>query len=69
MSSDALQWLLYVSRTRNNVVQAGNVWKVYLDGVRCVKFGGYRANTKDVFQYLGRFFMGVFAYPIDTNDR
>ena len=66
-SIEALQWLAYIGRTRENIVYAGNGRGVHLPGVSYVKFHGYCAETNEVFEYHGCFGMGVLACPIDTN--
>jgi hypothetical protein len=62
-----LQWLAYIGRTRNNIVHAGNGREVHLAGVPNVKVVGYCAETNEVFEYIGCFWHGCFARPIDTN--
>ena len=57
-SVEALQWLAYIGRTRNNVTHAGNGREVHLAGVPNVKVDGYCQNTNKVFEYLGCFWHG-----------
>jgi hypothetical protein len=49
-SVEALQWLAYISRTRNNVTHAGNGREVRLDRVPNLKVDGYFAETGEVFE-------------------
>ena len=67
-SVEALQWLAYMVRRRNNVTHAGNGSEVHLAGVPNVKVDGYCKDTNEVFEYPGFFLgMGVFDCPIDTS--
>jgi len=52
---EALQWLAYICRTRNNITHAGNGREVRLAGVPNVKVDGYCEETNEVFEYLGFF--------------
>ena len=54
-SVEALQWLAYIGRTRNNVSHAGNGREVHLPRISNVKFDGYCEETNEVFEYLGCF--------------
>jgi len=58
-----LQWLEYISRTRNNIVHAGNRRVVHLAGVKNVKVGAYCAATNEAFEYLVRFRHGCICMP------
>jgi len=52
---EALQWLAYIGRTRNNVTHAGNGREVHLPGVPNVKVEWYCQETNEIFEYLGCF--------------
>ena len=52
---EALQWLAYIGRTRNNITHAGNGREVHLPGISSVKVDGYCAETREIFEYLGCF--------------
>jgi hypothetical protein len=65
-SIEGLQWLAYMRRTRK-IIHAGNGREMHLPGVPNVKVEVYCQETKEVFEYLGCFGMGVFACPIDIN--
>ena len=52
-SVEAIQWLAYISQTRDDVIQAGNGREVHLLRVPNVKVDGYSPKTKQVFEYLG----------------
>jgi len=65
-SVEALQWLAYIGRTRNNVSHAGNGREVRFAGVLNVKVDGYCDETNEVLSTSGAFGMGVFACPIGT---
>ena len=62
-SVEALQWLAYIGRTRNNVTHAGNGQEIHLSGVQNVKVEGYCAEKKEVFEYLGCFWHGCQCMP------
>jgi len=62
-SVEAVQWLVYIGRTRNNVVHAGNGREVHLALVPNVEVDGYCAQTNEVFEYLGCFWHGCFCMP------
>jgi hypothetical protein len=66
-SVEALQWLSYIGRTRNNVTHAGNGKEVHLPGVPNVKVDGYCAVTGEVFEYLRFFCTDVNICPIDIS--
>ena len=51
-SVEALQWLVYIGLTRNNIVHAGNGREVHLDRVPHVKVDGNCRETSEVFDYL-----------------
>jgi hypothetical protein len=57
-SVEALQWLAYIRRTRNNVTYAGNRIEVHLATVPNVKVYGYCSKTNEVLEYLGCFWYG-----------
>jgi len=65
-SVEALQWLSYIGRTRNNVTHAGNGKEVHLLGVPNVKVDGYCAVTGEVFEYLRFFFARMSIYAQST---
>jgi hypothetical protein len=52
-SVEALEWLVYIGRTRDNVIHAGNGREVHLARVPDVKVDGYCEETNEVFEYLG----------------
>ena len=52
-SVEALQCLVYIGRTRNNVTHAGNGREVHLPTVTNVNVDGYWEETNEVFEYLG----------------
>ena len=54
-SVEALQWLAYIGRTKNNITHAGNGREVHLPGISSVKVDGYCAETREIFEYLGCF--------------
>ena len=54
-SVEALQWLAFISRKRNNITHARNGSEVHLPGVPNVKVDGFCAETREVFEYLGCF--------------
>jgi len=54
-SIEALLWLAYILRTRNNITSAGNGKEVHFPGVTNVKVNGYCAEKREDFQYLGYF--------------
>jgi G:T-mismatch repair DNA endonuclease (very short patch repair protein) len=60
-SVEALQWLAYIGRTRNNVTHADNGREVRLTGVPHVKVDGYCEETNEVFEYLGCFWHGCIC--------
>ena len=64
-SVEALQWLAYIGRTKNNITHAGNGREVHLPGVPNVKFDGYCVLTTEVFENLWCFCTSVNIYPID----
>ena len=47
-SVEALQWLAYIGRTRNNVTHAGNGREVHLPVVPNVNVDGYCEEPKKV---------------------
>ena len=49
-SVEALEWLVYIGRTRNNVTHAGNEKQVLLPGVPNVNVDGYCAETNGVLR-------------------
>jgi hypothetical protein len=57
-SFEALQWLAYIGRTRNNITHAGKGREVHLLGGPNMKVDGYCAETREVFEYLGCFWHG-----------
>jgi len=57
-SLEDLQWVAYISRTRNNVTHAGSLREVHFAVVRNVKDDGYCAKANEVFEYLGCFCHG-----------
>ena len=64
-SVEALQWLVYIGLTRNNIVHAGNGREVHLDRVPHVKVDGNCRETNEIFEYLGCFGTDVLpACPI-----
>jgi hypothetical protein len=66
-SVEALQWLAYIGRTRNNVTHAGNGREVHLSRVPNAKLEGYCAETNEIFEYLGCFWHGCLPVcPIGT---
>jgi len=62
-SVEALKWLSYIGRTRNNITHAVNGREVHLPGVPNVKVDGYCAETRDFFEYLGCFWYGCQCMP------
>jgi G:T-mismatch repair DNA endonuclease (very short patch repair protein) len=62
-SVEALQWLAYIGRPRNNATHAGNGREVHLDRVLNLKVDGYFAETGEVFEYLGCFWHGFPCMP------
>ena len=62
-SVEALQWLVYIGRTRNNITHAGNGTEVHLPCVPNVKVDGYCSVTREVFEYLGFFWHGSQCMP------
>ena len=62
-SVEALQWLAYIGRTRNNVTHAGNGKEVHLARVPNVKFDVYSQEKNEVFEYLGCFWQGCPCMP------
>ena len=54
-SLQALQWLAYIGRSRNNITHAGNGRDVHLFGVPNVKIDRYCAEKNEIFEYLGCF--------------
>ena len=62
-SVEALQWLAYIGRTRNNVTHTGNGREVHLSGVPNVKVDGYCQEMNEVFEYLGCFWHGCICMP------
>jgi len=62
-SVEALQWLAYIGRNRNNITHAGNGREVNLPRVPNVKVDGYCAETREVFEYLGCFWHGCQCMP------
>jgi hypothetical protein len=62
-SIEGLQWLAYMERIRK-IIHAGNGREMHLPGVPNVKICEY-CDTKEVFEKLCCFGMGVFACPID----
>ena len=66
-SIEALQWLEYIGRTRNNVTHAGNGREVHLAGLPNLKVDGYCEETNEVFEYLGCFWHGCPCMPNRQN--
>jgi len=62
-SVEALQWVAYIVRTRNNITHAGNGRDVHLLGVEIVDVDGYSAETREVSEYLGCFWNGCQYMP------
>ena len=62
-SGEALQWLAYIGRTRNNATHSGNVREVHLPGVPNVKVGGNSEEGNDVFEYHLCFSHGCPCMP------
>ena len=62
-SAEAIQWLVYIGRTRNDVIHAGNGREVHLPGVPNVKVDGYSPKTQEVFEYLGCYWHGCPCMP------
>jgi len=62
-SVEALQWLAYIGRTRNNITHSGNGREVHLAGVPNVKVDAYCAETREDFEYLGCFWHGCQCMP------
>jgi G:T-mismatch repair DNA endonuclease (very short patch repair protein) len=62
-SVEALHWLAYIGRMRNNITHAGNGREVHLSGVPNVKVDGHCAETREVFEYLGCFWHGCPCMP------
>ena len=58
-SVEALQWLAYIGRTRNNVTHTGNGREVHLSGVPNVKVDGYCQEQVTSLSTSGAFGMGV----------
>jgi len=59
----ALQWLEYIGRTRNNIIHAGNGREENLPALLNVKVDGYCAETKEVIEYLECFWHGCQCMP------
>jgi hypothetical protein len=55
---EALQWLAYIGRSRDNIIHADKGREVYLDQVPHVKVDGYYRETNEVFEYVGCFWHG-----------
>ena len=55
----ALQWLAYISRTRNNVTYAGNGRQAHLSGVPMWRLTGIMQRRGKSLNNLGAFGMGV----------
>jgi hypothetical protein len=67
-SVEALQWLAYIGRTKDNLIRAGNGREVRLPEVTNLKVDGICHETNEVFEYLGCFGTGVCpACPIGTS--
>jgi hypothetical protein len=62
-SAEALQWLAYLGRTRDDITHAGNGREVHLAGLRNLKVDGFSAKTNEVFEYLGCFSHGCPCMP------
>jgi len=60
---EALQWLAYIYRKRNNITHEGNGREVRLAGVPNVKVDEYCEETNEVFAYLGCFWHGCLCMP------
>ena len=52
---------------KGNVIHAGNGREINLPWVLNVKVDGYSAKTREVFEYLRCFGMGVPECPINTS--
>ena len=66
-SVETIQWLAYIGRTRINITHASNGREVHLPRVRNVKLDGYCTETREIFEYLECFGMGVNVSPIDIS--
>jgi hypothetical protein len=62
-SVEALKWLAYIGRTRNNVTHAGNGREVHLARVPNMKVDGYCSETNEIFELLGCFSHGCPCMP------
>ena len=66
-SIEALQWLAYIGRRRNNVTHAGNGREVRLAGLPNLKVDGIVKRRMRSLNTSGVFGTGVPVCPIDTN--
>ena len=55
---EALQWLACIGQTRDDIINAVNGREVHLPWVPNVKVHGYSPKTKEIFEYLGCFWVG-----------
>jgi len=62
-TAEAIQWLVYIGRTRDDVIHAGNWREVHLSGVPNVKVDGYSPKTQEVFDYFGCYCHGCPCVP------
>jgi hypothetical protein len=62
-SVEDLQWLGNIGRRRNNVIHSANGREVQLDRVPNLKVHGHCLETKDVFEYLGCFWIRCPCMP------
>ena len=53
----------------DDIIHAGNGREVHLPGLPNVKVDRYSPKTKEVFEYLGCFGMGVPACPIAPQNK
>ena len=62
-SAEALQWLVYLGRTRDDITHAGNGREAHLARLPNLKIDGFSAKTNEVFEYLGCFWHGCPCMP------